>query len=310
MVLFYSMFVWVGLLFSPHTVPHTEKEIIYARRDGMALTMTVLIPKKPNGKAIVSLLSGGYYSDHSLYPVYRDRALPFVESGYTVFLTSHSSTPRYSIADALEDVQKAIQFVRSYASEYAVDPNNIGITGTSSGGHLALLAATTNDIKNENSKDPIERQSSRVQAAAVFCPPTDFLNYGSANDKIRNKQQRLKDLQVAGSFRYKQFNENDFDYVLVDEKRMAVMDSLLSPAQNVTPDDPPIYISHGTKDDVVPIQQSETMAEKLKAAKVPVVVFKKEGAGHGWKNMNADETEFVAWFNKYLGVSETPTSKK
>lgn len=125
------------------------------------------------------------------------------------------------------------------------------------------------------------------------------------DETIRDKKQFLKDLQVAGSFRYKQFDENDFDYMPVDEKRLALMDSLLSPAQNVTPDDPPVYISHGTSDKVVPFQQAEALEAKLKAAKIPVVVAKKEGAGHGWKDMDTDEKEFVAWFDKYLGNRRT-----
>jgi len=300
MILYSSISIWLSLLFFQSPIKHSEKEIIYARRDGMALTMTVLTPEKPNGKAIVSLFSGGYYSDQLLYNNYRDRALPFVESGYTVFLANHSSTPRYSIVEGFEDVQKAIQFVRFHAAEYHINPSRIGITGTSSGGHLALLAAVSNDIKNAASKDPVEQVSSRVQAVAVFCPPTDWLNYGKPNDLIRNKEQLLKDLQVAGSFRYKHFDENAFDYVLVDQKRLVVLDSVFSPAQNVTPDDPPVYICHGTKDDVVPFQQAEVMEAKLKAAKIPVTVTKKEGAGHGWKNMNADGKEFVAWFDRYL----------
>lgn len=84
---------------------------------------------------------------------------------------------------------------------------------------------------------------------------------------------------VAGSFRYKQFDENAFDYLMVDDKRLVQLDSLLSPAQNVTPDDPPVYISHGDNDDIVAFQQSEWMEAKLKSAKIPVTVAKKAGAG-------------------------------
>lgn len=80
-----------------------------------------------------------------------------------------------------------------------------------------------------------------------------------------------------------------------------MMDFLFSPVHNVTSDDPPVYICHGTQDDVVPFQQAEVMEAKLKAEKIPVTIAKKEGAGHGWKNMNDDEKAFVAWFDQYLG---------
>ena len=144
------------LAYSQDTLRYSQSEVIYGRRDGMALTITVLTPKKINGKAIVSLNSGGWVSSFSRQNDYLKRALPFVYSGYTVFLTMHSSAPRYAIPDAFEDVQRAIQFVRYNASKYHIDKDYIGITGTSSGGHLALLAATANDIADASSKDPVE----------------------------------------------------------------------------------------------------------------------------------------------------------
>lgn len=104
-----------------------------------------------------------------------------------MFLANHLSTPRYSIVEGFEDVLKAIQSVRFHAADYKIDRNRIGITGTSSGGNLALLAATAIDAKNPKSKDPVEQVSSRVQGAAVCCPPTEWLNYGKAGDKIRDK---------------------------------------------------------------------------------------------------------------------------
>lgn len=64
-MILHSLLLWIGLLFF-QTPNHSEKEIIYTRRDGMALTMSVLTPDKPNGKAIVSLLSGGFYSDQPI----------------------------------------------------------------------------------------------------------------------------------------------------------------------------------------------------------------------------------------------------
>lgn len=279
---------------------YTETEIIYGRRDGMALTLTVIQPENSNGKGIISLLSGGYYSDHSMYDDYRDRALPFVDAGYTVFLAQHSSTPRYTIPDACQDIQTAVQYVRYNASKYKIDPYKIGITGTSSGGHLALLIATSDDIADASSKNPMDQVSSKVQAAAVFCPPTDFLNYGSDKHSVRENEELLKAIRVDNSFKYTTYDTKSDSFVQMDKEDQLKTDKLMSPAQLVTPDDPAILICHGNKDDLVPFQQAQLMIGNLKQKGIPNKLIEKDGAGHGWKNMNDDEKEFIKWFDIYL----------
>jgi len=291
-------------IFSQDTAIYSQTEIIYGRKDGMALTMTVLTPKKANGKAIISLNSGGWVSDYNSQNSYLKTSLPFVNSGYTVFLTTHSSIPRYAIPDAFEDVQRAIQYIRFNSSIYKIDKDYIGITGTSSGGHLALLAATRDDILNANSKDPIGKVSSKVQAAAVFCPPTDFLNFGELGFNPNTQKQFLQEMGVLGAFQYTKWDSITNTYLIIENKdEKLVLDSLISPAEMVTVDDAPVYLMHGDKDDVVPIQQSQLMEKKLKDAGVPAILNVKKGAGHGWKNMNEDEKEFIKWFDKYLKVT-------
>ena len=302
-LLIISCYLFTTTSFSQSPDTYSKSEITYGNRDGMALVMTVLTPQKANGKAIISLHSGGWHSDWRWRENYLKRAVPFVDKGYTVFLTSHSSGPRYSIADAFEDIQRAIQFVRYNAATYHIDKNNIGITGTSSGGHLSLLAATSDDIADPNSKDPIDQVSSKVQAAAVFCPPTDFLNFGQAGFNLAKQKELLVQFDVAGAFRYTKWNNTTRTYEpILDENEKLKLDTQLSPAQIVTKDDAPIYIMHGDKDVVVPLQQSQLMEQKLKAAGIPVTLTVKPGADHGWENMNEDEKDFVKWFDKYLKV--------
>lgn len=293
------------LVFSQVDVTYTQNETTYGYRDGLALTMTVLTPKKPNGKAIVSLKSGGWVSNLNWNEAFINRAMPFVNEGYTVFLTMHSSGPRYAIPDALEDVQRAVQFVRYNAKAYKIDKEYIGITGTSSGGHLSLLAGTSDDIANPAAKDPVEQVSSKVQAVAVFCPPTDFLHYGFPGFNLSQQTKILPQYNIAGAFQYTKWNNETKTYqIITDPTERLAIDTLISPAEMVTKDDAPAYIIHGDKDDVVPLQQSQLMEQKLKAGGIPVTLILKPGAGHGWESMNDDEKGFIAWFDKYLKVGK------
>jgi dipeptidyl aminopeptidase/acylaminoacyl peptidase len=58
---------------------------------------------------------------------------------------------------------------------------------------------------------------------------------------------------------------------------------------------------HGDKDALVPLQQSETMVEKLKAAGVPAELIVKKGGDHGWGGILSDVDKFADWFDRYIG---------
>ncbi|MEO6540254.1 MAG: alpha/beta hydrolase, partial [Ferruginibacter sp.] len=160
----------------------SKTEIIYGRKDGMALTMVMIQPELiTNGKAIISVLSGNWVSSERTREAFLTRDNIYVKRGYTVFGVMVSSQPKYSILDEIADLKRAVRFIRYNAKDYSIDANKIGITGSSSGGHLSLMIATADDIINARSTDPVDKVSSRVQAAAVFFPPTDFINYGGIN---------------------------------------------------------------------------------------------------------------------------------
>ncbi len=287
--------------FCQDSINFTQEEIIYGHKNGLATTMIRVQPLKTNGKAIISIISGNWISNYKRFPEFLAQSTPLLDAGYTVFFTMHSSAPLFDISIAAADIKRAVQFVRYHAAAYKIDPDNIGITGSSSGGHLSLVAATSDDIKNENATDPVEKVSSKVQAAAVFYPPTDFLNWGQKGFSPASNRAILEAFGVLGAFDFKQFDTLKFIYTsITDAAKILSIANSVSPANLVTSDDAPTYIIHGDKDKVVPLQQSQLLQEKLTEAKVPVVLTIKPGADHGWENMAEDRKEFVKWFDKYL----------
>jgi acetyl esterase/lipase len=284
------------------TLTYTKSEVIYGRKDGMALTMTVLTPKqKPNGKAIISVVSGNWVSSERSRLRLPEWSQVYIDNGYTVFGVMVSSQPRYAIPDEITDLKRAVRFIRYNAKDYAIDANKIGITGSSSGGHLSLMIATADDITNSKSTDPVDKVSSRVQAAAVFFPPTDFINYGGVNTSGKINQAGLVYAKVAAAFDFKVWNDTTGTYVSITDtdKRLAIAKEI-SPINSVSSDDPPVIIAHGNKDVLVPKQQSESIITKFKEVNVPCEFIIKDGGGHGWKDMEVEEKIFVDWFNKYL----------
>ena len=211
--LFYILFLFSFSTFNSNAQEKTsfaQEEVIYARKRGMALTMVVLKPEKTNGRGIVNVVSGTWISSYSQFTRYvkTGRKNHFLESGYTVFMVMHGSNPRFDIAEAATDIKHAVQYIRFNAKKFKIDPDNIGITGSSSGGHLSLVVSTSDDLKNPTSKNPIRRVSSKVQAVAVFYPPTDFLNWGRPNGYMNYLQYApaLAKTYILGALKFQKLD--------------------------------------------------------------------------------------------------------
>lgn len=303
LLLLFFFIVCTVQMFGQDTLDYTVKELIYGRKDGMALTMIRLSPKeKANKKAIISVVSGNWVSSYDQNRRFISSAEVFLNKGYTVFLVMHGSQPRYTIIDATTDLKRAVRYIRYNAKEHNINPLQIGIMGSSSGGNLSLLAGLSDDKIDSTSKDQIDRVSGRVQAIAVFYPPVDFLNWGKeqSNPVIQNRGI-LTLAGVIGAFEFKEWNDTTRTYKLItDQEKLIDMTRKISPVYLVSSDDPPVLVIHGDADRVVPLQQSTIFIDKLNAAKVTNELIVKKGAGHGWNNMKEEQEKFAAWFDKYL----------
>jgi len=284
------------------SLSYTQSEIIYGRKDGMALTMVKVAPKlNSNGKAILELISGNWVSSYRGMDAKVKGTAIYTKRGYTVFLVMHGSQPRYTIPDELSDIKRAVRFIKYNAKEYAIDSSHIGITGYSSGGNLSLLAALTDDVRGEAAaQDPVDQVSSRVHAAGVFFPPTDFFNYGNTKFSLTENKKLLTMIGVVAAFDFKIYDAVTRMYKPVNDSVMLVMLKQVSPIYAVSSDDPPTLIIHGDADRLVPLQQSESIIQKLKEAKVPNELVVIKGKGHGWLDMSAEKNMVADWFDKYL----------
>lgn len=261
--------------------------IEYGRRDGKPLTMDILQPKRPNGIGVAFIVSGGWKSEQPGFaPVWM--LAPILRRGYTVFAISHISQPEASVPQIIDDVHRGIRFVRHHAEQYGIDPQQIGVSGGSAGGHLSLMLATRGGIGSAESTDPIDQESSQVQAVAIFYPPTDLLNMGESTENPG-------DGGPPKSYR------NSFGPdAATDIGAWKTIGTDCSPLYHLSETLPPTLIYHGDADTLVPLDQSERF--QMKAAEfghdVKLVVHP-EG-GHGWPTMLLDLFEFADWFDEHL----------
>lgn len=281
---------------------YAQEEIIYGRKDGMALTLVKVSPKvKPNGKGIIYVISGSWISGYNGIEMPTGAAEQFLNKGYTMFAVVHGSAPRFAIPDAVSDIQRAVRFIRYNASTFGIDPDKIGITGTSAGGHLSLAIAMSDDSKDPLAEDPVDRASSRVQAVAVLFPPTDLLNWGGPGMNMVNAIPLLKAAKSWGFADFRVYSEKSRTYEEVTDTAMRnAIGKVISPIYAVSPDDPPVFIIHGDADPTVPLQQSESFIARLKENGIPNRFILKKGGKHNGDDMKPEWLEFVDWFDKYL----------
>jgi acetyl esterase/lipase len=294
-----TLFIGISATLAHAAEPEYSRtqDVIYGRKFGTALTMDVFRPKtNGNGAAIVWVMSGGWFSSHDTIPP------EMGTRGYTIFAVVHGSQPRFAIPDAVADMNRAVRFIRFHAKDYGIDPERIGITGGSAGGHLSLMQGVKPAPPDEKNADPVERVSARVQAVACLFPPTDFLNYGEPGKLAWTTTLNW----LPGAFDFQKQEQavkgNPFSFHFVpvsDEERLKIAKEV-SPIYWITADAPPTLIIHGDADVLVPLEQSRRFIDKLQALKVPAKLIVKPGKGHGWPDMNPDKEVLLDWFDQHL----------
>ena len=271
-------------------------DVIYGRKADLALTLDVFFPEKQNGAAIVHLANGGWHKAHGEPGNFAE----LIKRGYTVFRVVIASEPKFTVLEQAPDVARAVRYIRHHTKTYHIDPNRIGIEGASSGGHMSLLHAMSADQGNPQASDAVDRISSRVQAAAVFFPLTDLLNYGTPGAVQGGDVGPLT--YHRASFDFTEYDSKTRSYVKVtdDAVRLKLLKQA-SPISHVTPSSPPTLLIHGDRDLVVPLQQSEVLAAKLKDVGVPVKLIVRKDGGHPWPDFwRVDGPQLADWFDEHL----------
>jgi acetyl esterase/lipase len=248
--------------------PVAELDIVYEKVGGKELKLDLARPAEGKGPfpCVVCLHGGGWRMGNK-----RD-IRPWIQflasEGYVAVSVGYRLAPDAVFPAQIEDAKTAVRFLRANADKYHVDKDRIATMGWSAGGHLACLLGLTDEKAGlEGALYP--KESSRVKAVVDYFGPTDLA--GFANDDTAQRG-------MLGPFIGAKFSENPAAH----EKA--------SPIKYVTKDAPPFLIFHGTKDWIVPIEQSRALKEKLKDVGVSVKLVEVEGEGHGWTGKPNQET--------------------
>jgi acetyl esterase/lipase len=217
-------------------------------------TLSLYLPSKDKatGAAIVVCPGGGYggLASHE-------------GKDYAEWLASHGiagcvlkyrlGSKGYRHPIMLGDAARAVRLVKYHASDWGVDPDRIGIMGSSAGGHLASTLVTHFDEGKKDAPDPVERLSSRP-ALGILCYPVVSMGVFTHQGSKRN---------------------------LLGEKPDPELIWLLSNELQVSPATPPCFIWHTWEDKAVPVENSMQFANAMRKAGVPFDLHIYQSGRHG-----------------------------
>jgi acetyl esterase/lipase len=259
-----------------------QDDVPYASVNGTELRLDIYAPAargKETGPAVVLIHGGGWTSFDK--GTMRGMGDFLARAGFVAFSVDyrlfHDGQNRWPAQ--LDDVQRAVRWVRVNAATYGVDPERIGAFGHSAGGQLAALLGMENT--RDNSDPALASYSSRVQAVVDVSGPSDFTtNRDPDGDAFLT------------------------DFLGADSSKDPAVWRQASPVFQVEKSDAPFLIVHGTQDQNVPIGQAQELVDKLRAAGVPVTFVKVDDV-HTFRTPQARRElamDTLAFFRRYLAV--------
>jgi acetyl esterase/lipase len=221
-------------------------------KDIPTLTPYFAPPAKATGASVVICPGGGYanLAPHEGFHY----ALWLNEQGITGFVLKYRlGSGSYKHPAMMQDVQRAIRYVRANAEKWDLDPNRIGVMGSSAGGHLASTALTHFDAGDSAAVDPIDRVSSRPDLG-ILCYPVITMGPDTHSGSKRN---------------------------LLGDNPDPKLVELLSNEKQVTGNTPPVFIFHTYEDAAVKVENVTEFAAALRRSGVPFSLHIYTKGAHG-----------------------------
>lgn len=184
-------------------------------------------------------------------------------AGFVIASINYRLAPEFPMPAMVEDSKCAVRFFRANATRFNIDPDRIGVWGSSAGGYLSAMLGTSGETTQFDVGDYLGT-SSRVQAVVDMFGPTDFVTMSLEAESAKHLE--FNDLV---------FSTSDLTNPIFTQS---------SAVTYVSPDDPPFLILHGDMDKDIPVAQAYELYNLLKAAGADAQLVVVAGGGHGLRN--------------------------
>jgi acetyl esterase/lipase len=266
------------------------RDIEFGRYGRRILRMDILRPRSPLGllsPVLVWIHGGGWQGGSKKEGI--QNLLPFARQGYLCASIDYRLSQEALFPAQIEDCKCAIRFLRANAKQFNLDPNRIGVWGSSAGGHLAALVGTASNVPELEGNGGWESVSSHVQAVCDWFGPTDFLKMGDFPSKLDHNSPDSPEARLLGGPIHTKPKEAE----------------RANPISYITKNTPPFLIMHADNDPVVPFNQSQLLFNALQKAGVEASLVVVPGGGHGGPQFSSPERfkQVKKFFDKKLKQS-------
>lgn len=259
--------------------------------------LTVFLPEKNKSRGIaVIICPGGAYLGLAINHEGYDIAKKLNEKGIAAFVLKYRLPKAEFVYNKqivpLQDIQRAIQLVRQNAKEWGVNPNKIGVAGSSAGGHLASTAGT--HFHKDFIENPL-KTSLRPDFMILNYPVismADSLTHVVSRYNLIGEGLSPKELNLIVMDR--KTSGQKLANLQIDAEKIKEYSNELQ----VASDTPPTFITHAVDDNSVKVQNSILFIAALQKNKVPVESFFYANGGHGYGIDNP--TSDVDWIDSCI----------
>lgn len=261
-----------------------ERNIQYGKGGDVPLLLDIIRPKEDSKspRPVIAFIHGGGWKGGTKESA-MGNLIPFAAFGnYFCVSIEYRLSGVATWPAQIYDCKAAIRWIKANAKKYNIDPEKIGVWGSSAGGHLVSMLGVSSGVKELEGNGGSPDQSSRVACVVDFCGPSDFMAIAQAKEGAGRVAYGPVSLLLGGP---------------VEEKKD--MAKAASPITYCSKDAAPILIMHGTADNVVPLAQAETFYAALKKAGADCTFVKIEGGGHGFGGPEVTN-RVKDFFRKYL----------
>ncbi len=237
----------------------TFNDVPYGKKERQVLDLYQAKSEEP-APVVLYFHGGGWVAgSESGVPglrTYLDAGISVVAVRYTYVQQAQLDGVEPPVKAPMEDAARAVQFVRSKAAEWHLDPRRVGATGNSAGACTSLWLAMHDDFGNPSSKDPIARESTRLSCAAVRNAQTSL-------DPRQMKEWTPNSTYGGGAFGFmdphdRSTRDKGFVDFLAGREKILPWILEYSPIAHASKDDPPIYISYTNPPDFGKSQEDPT----------------------------------------------------
>ena len=218
------------ILFAQKIDP-THKNISYGEHKDMTLNFWKVESKKPT-PLLVHIHGGGWLGGKK-----NETNFPTKSQGYSYCSIDYRLAGTELLPAAVHDAARAIQFLRTKAKVWNIDPTRIAVTGGSAGAASSLWLAYHDDLANPKSKDPVLRESSRVCGAVAMGGQTTLDPF------LLEKKIGLA--CIRHPMIWKTVGADSHEHLMKNWDKYKALSLECSPLTHVTKDDPPVFLNYG-----------------------------------------------------------------